>query len=269
MQYKKSKMDKKFKSRKSQITIFVIIAIVIVAAIALVFTISSKAKDNISISPIKDPQGYIQECARKAVSEAELKIIPHGGFIEPSSTNSIKFNNTEVSWMCYTSELNKICTNKHPLLNQEIGKEIVTYAKPKLEECFKTLEDELNKYSYKQDPILNFSVDITPNQIAIKINRQVTFNKNNQIISLNNFNTLVTSPIYTFVSIAIETSNQEVSCNCGEETCNADITAMNQDNLNFEISRFVSGKNEKVYTVIEIPSGKTFNFGIRNCVRMP
>jgi len=261
-------MSKKLKSRRSQITIFVIIAVVIVASIALVFTISNRSKDNISISPIKDPQGYIQECARKAVSEAESKVIPHGGFMDPGS-NSILFNGTKVAWMCYTSELNKLCTNKHPLLNQEIEKEIVNYAKPKVADCFTTLGNDLSRYNYQQDLVLNFSVAITPNQIAIKINRPISFNKNGQILSLNNFNTLINSPIYTFVSLAIETSNQEVSCNCGRETCNADITLMNRDNLDFEISRFVSGRNEKVYTVIELLSGKTFNFGIRNCVRMP
>jgi hypothetical protein len=54
-----------------------------------------------------------------------------------------------------------------------------------------------------------------------------------------------------------------------EETCNADIFSLNKNNKDFEIKRFVSGANEKVYTITEILSDKKFNFAVRNCVRLP
>ncbi len=261
-------MNKRGKSKQSQITIFIIVAIIIVAAVAFVFTLSGKTGEKNNISPTKDPQGYIQKCARDAVSEAESKLLPHGGFIEPG-VDSVMFDGVKVIWMCYTPELQKICTNKHPMLSKEIENQIIGYAQPKIEKCFSEVQDDLKRYNYKQDSSMNFSVVIMPKQIAIKIFRQISFTKNEQEISLNNFNTLVDSPVHTFIAIAIETSNQEVSCNCGKETCNADVIKFGRDNPGFKVSRFVSGNNEKAYTITETLSEKEFNFGVRNCVRLP
>jgi hypothetical protein len=254
--------------KRGQVTIFVIIAIIIVAAVAFVFTLSDKTDEGNNVSPVKDPQGYIQKCAQDAVSEAESKLIPHGGIIEPTS-ESVMFDSVKIIWMCYTPELKKICTNKHPMLSKEIENQIISYAQPKIEACFSEVQDDLKRYDYQQDNAMNFSVILLPKQIAIKLSRQISFTRNEQKISLDNFNTFVDSPLYTFVSIALETSNQEVSCRCGEEVCNADVLKFSLDYPGFEVSRFVSGSNEKAYTITETLSNKKFNFGVRNCVRLP
>ena len=256
-------------NKNSQITIFVIIGILIIGAVVFVFTLSNKTPNQISVSPIKDPQGYIRECATNAVVEAEGKISPQGGFLNLDNSTSIMFNSTKVKWLCYTPMLKMLCTNRHPMLNKEIEKEIESIAKPQIEECFNIIQEELKNYEYKQEELLNFSVFITPNQIAIKIYRKISFIKNQQTINIDNFNIAINSPLYNFVSITNEAINQEVSCNCGEETCNADIFKINKNNPGFEISRFITGRNEKIYTIKEQLSEKKFNFAVRNCVRLP
>jgi hypothetical protein len=257
------------KEKKSQITIFVIIAILIIAAIALVFLISNKTGSQTNVSPVKDPIGFIQKCAIDAVQESEKIIIPSGGLDRLDSSNSILFENTKVAWMCYTPFNEQTCTARHPMLNKEIEREIENYIRPKLVSCFNTLKDNLGKYDYNQEDLMNLSVEIRPKQIYIILNREISFTKNEQTTKIINFNTWIDSPLYSFIKLTNNIVNQEVSCKCMEETCNADIFSLNKNNKDFEIKRFVSGANEKVYTITEILSDKKFNFAVRNCVRLP
>jgi hypothetical protein len=253
--------------KRGQLTTFVIIGIILVSAVALVFLMSNNVSKTPTISATKDPQGFIQKCVKDSFAEAELKIIPHGGFLQVDASNSITFNGTKAIWMCYTSMNLMICTNRHPMLSAEMEKEIKTYIQPKIEDCFKTLGENLGRYEYKQENVMNITVLILPGQTMILLGRTIEFTKNKQTSKIDNFNVAINSPLYDFAAITNEAVNQEVQCQCGEETCNADIFKLNRNNPDFEIRRFVSGKNEKVYTIKEILTNKEFNFGVRNCVR--
>ena len=46
-----------------------------------------------------------------------------------------------------------------------------------------------------------------------------------------------------------EIVNQEVSCDCGKISCNADTSSLMRYNPTFEISRFETGEDENIYTI--------------------
>jgi hypothetical protein len=259
--------------KKSQITIFVIIAIILVASVIFVFTLRGKILPQ--IFPSSDIPGQIEKCAKDATNEAEKEVISHGGFLESSFAGSIDngnylmFNTKKISMLCYTGEDYELCVNEHPVLNKEIENQIYMYIKPKIENCFSNIEKQYRNYDYKQGT-LNLSIKLAPKQILIKINKKISYVKSDNTVVYENFNNAINSPLYDFVFLANQIINQEVSCKCGKETCNADLIKLNRDNRDFEITKPVyTGNGEEIYVINEISSEKKFNFAIRNCVRSP
>jgi hypothetical protein len=258
--------NKIIKNKKVQITIFVIIAIVLVVSIALIFIFVQKPSIKISPENPGTIKSYIEKCARDATEEAEKLVIPQGGFLEPSSY--LLYNDTKVAWLCYTPFNKQLCSNRHPMLNKEIEKEIENYIKPKIEGCFNDIKTKLKNYDYKEE-LLSIDVEILSKNIYVNMTKKITYTKYDRTISLENFDAQIKSPVYDFIRLATEIVNQEVSCDCTRETCNADVIALNRLNRDFEISRFITGRNEKIYTIKDILTNKKFNFAVRNCVRLP
>jgi hypothetical protein len=252
------------KSKRSQITVFVIIALVIVASIILLFV--SIPSQQARISPARDPQGYIQACAKIALTVAELKVIATGGFTNPP--DYLLFNNTKLTWMCYTPFNEQLCTNKHPMLNKEIETEIKKEILPKISKCFEDVEKALANSEYTQQET-SLDVAVSEKYLSARISKPISYVKNNQKLEITNFDVSLFSPLFRFIMFENDIINQELNCNCGKETCNADILELNKRNRDFEVRRFVTGKNEKVYSIKEVLTEKQFNFAVRNCVRLP
>ena len=252
---------------RGQVTVFIIIAMMVVVILVVILMMNLQKNAGISVNPSEDPKGYIQDCAIKSVREAELKIIAQGGFLKPSS--AIRFDNTNVTWMCYTPFNEQLCVNKHPLLTGEIENEIKIIITPKIEACFSKLKDTFRNYEYKEES-LTVNPLITAGFLKIEIRKKISMKAQDETnLEFDNFDAKLTSPLYSFTQIENRVIREELSCDCTEEVCNADILGINYDNRNFETRRFVTGKNEKIYSIKEISTAKQFNFAVRNCVRLP
>lgn len=253
--------------KRSQLTIFVIIALMVVVILAVFLVMDLQKSRGIVVNPGEDPKGYVQDCAIKAAREAELAIISQGGFLKLQ--NAIFFDNTNVTWMCYTPFNEQLCINKHPLLTREIENEIKTIITPKIEACFSKLKNIFKNYDYKEES-LSINPLITDGFLKIEVRKKISIKKQDGTTTdLENFDSRIISPLYDFMQIENRIIREELSCDCTEETCNADIININRDNQNFETRRFVTGKNEKIYSIEEISTSKQFNFAVRNCVRLP
>jgi len=266
-------MDKKETGllKQGQITLFVILALFIIASIIIIFSImkgpSAGEGAEPYVSPGDDPKLYIQKCARDATREVFNEIIVHGGFRTPK--NYVKKSDVPIELICYTGSNYQLCNNVHPVLEREMEKEMEGYVKPILEKCFQEVKASKSGLDY-QEGELNFGIVILPGQIAININKDISYGRNEQRISLDNFDTKINSPAFDFVRISKDIINQEVSCNCMAETCNANLARLNSDFRDYTITKPVySGNGEEIYVIKERISGKEFNFAIRNCVRFP
>jgi hypothetical protein len=251
-------------NKKSQITIFVIIALIIVVAIALVVVLVRQ--DKIEISARDSPKEYVENCVFEHINNAIRAIQPNGGFLNPASY--LKIQEDKATYLCYTPLNKELCSNIHPMLKQEMEKEIYNYIKPGVEDCFVKLRQNLRNSAYDEGE-LSFSVEIGNEKVSAIIQKKITFSVNSEKKIIEKFNPYINDPSLTFIRIANEAINQEVSCDCGEETCNANIFQIMAMNPGFEVKRFVTGRNEKIYTITEELSGKRFNFAVRNCVRLP
>lgn len=257
------------KCRRSQITIFVIIALVIILIIVLFFAIKKTPLQSL-IFQNDNPKNLIEKCAKDSLTNAEKDIIVHGGFSETSILSKNMgyslLDNNKVIFMCYTPFQLQKCTNKHGALVTEISQEILNIIKPKIEKCFNDVKNQLSKYDYIEGN-LDINVDIMPQQIMARINKSVVYTKNDQTVKIEEFNSKISSPLFDFISLGNDIINQELECDCENEACNADLNELNRLNRDFEITKpAFSGKGEEIYQIKEVLSDKEFNFAIRNCV---
>jgi len=251
----KYNMKKEIRNKKSQLAIFVIIAILIVALVAIIFAFNSEKIKQIFSS--SDTSEKIKMCSEQALKEAETNILVEGGLINDNNKRLASGNN--ISYLCYTSENRKICTNTHPALKGEIEKEIMTSIRPKIEKCLDNIEGASNNKA-------NITLNIEPGILNLNINKKITLTKDDQTIVLENFNSQINSPLFEFIMLSNEIINQEVLCECGIESCGVDTLELSKRNPNFKISAPVYDDNGRVYIIRELNTGKEFNFAVRNCI---
>lgn len=252
------------KHKKGQIAIFVIIALIIVVAVALVFIFVGKPFDK--ISPIEDPKGYVSQCVQEPLSDGIEQVIMHGGYLNAEEP-SILYENEDVAYLCHTPNNEEICIAIEPMLIEKIEEEILAYITQPVEGCLDELEQSLALYSPKIGDT-KIDVEIMPEQVLVKINKDVSYTKDQQTQNFEVFDTIISSPLHDFARITNNIINEEIDCDCGRETCNADVFNVAETH-DFEVERFVTGRNEKIYTIREIVSEDEFIFAIRNCVRLP
>ena len=260
-------------NRKSQVTIFIIIAVIIISAVALIFIL--KASDLKTLSPVDNPKGYMEDCMAKALDENLPLITKSGGLLNPK--NSFYFNKTNVTMMCSTLFYEKLCTNAHPMLSVEIEKQIATSIKSRVDGCFAKVKDGFKNSNYKESSKENLIlVSIMPKIIILKSDKKISYTKDDQTISIEGFTIKKESSLFDFIRLQTQIVNDELNCQCGLESCNADVVKLSMDNPNYEIQHFVAsvgnpkfGDGEEVYTIKSILLNEEFNFALRNCVRRP
>ena len=252
------------KGNRAQVTIFIILAIVVVSAIVLISFLY--IKPSVSRNAFSDPQTYIQKCIEPIAKEKLNEISEQGGYISPN--NFLTYENTKVQYHCYTSQNEQLCTNYEPNLKSQIEKELYNNLQGDVETCFGNLKSSLSGYDYAEEP-LSFSVDLVPSGIKFNITKKITISRNEQTKVVSDFHFSLSDPIYDFIRLENRIVNEEVTCNCPEESCSADVLALSKENFNFDIRLFISGKNEKVYSLKEINTGRDFMFSVRNCVKLP
>jgi len=247
--------------KRGQVAIFVIIAIVLVVSIALVFVLIQKPF-GLFQGQIDDPRQYIEDCLKEDLEDSIKQVSMHGGYVVPQ--DFILFNNTKVSYLCYTDEDEALCINNEPMLGARIKLEIKKDISDKVERCFEGLGDRLQDY---EDEATDLSIDIESDKVVARIKKRIRYTDKGNQMSVETFNIPVESPMFDFVRLTLDVINQEVDCDCLKETCNADVLKMALMNRDFEVNRFVTGRNEEIYTIREVETGKNFRFAIRNCVR--
>jgi hypothetical protein len=218
------------------------------------------------IDPKKDPQGYIENCLKELLEPAQMKILPQAGYREV--TKFVLYNQTRVPYLCYTSEDKQLCTMVEPMLANRIQEELKIETQAGLEKCFAKLADSWKSYDYKAGP-MDYSVLISPNTLTARVNKTVQITRDGTAQEFSYFEYKESNPLFDFIILTNDILTKETNCNCGEESCSADVVMLSRMNTAFELELFITGKNEKIYTIRDTISNKEYLFSVRNCVRLP
>lgn len=251
-------------SKRGQVTIFIIFGIVVVVGIILLYMLN--LSPTTQISPKNDPQGYIEKCMKDALQDSIEVVLPQGGIISP--INYILFNETEVRYLCHTQENRQLCTIQEPLLKSKIEAELKLDSQQKIENCFNQLAASFKNYDYSVGDT-NYTITISPNQITSIVDKTVTIVKDGNEQNFRIFKYQEASPIWDMIILSSNILTQETTCNCQKETCSTDVLNLSRLNPLYELGLFITSTNEKVYTIKDTLTKQTFNFAVRNCIRLP
>jgi len=247
-------------NKKSQITIFVIMALIIIVIIAIFFLL--RAPPEVRVFDENEPQSFIESCTKEYVEEAIFLINQHGGDIEPKG--SVSFNNLDRTYLCYNINYFDPCINQRPLLIEHIEEEITNYIRPHLERCFEELKQNFEKrHEVSLDKEMQITTTLQPKNVYVNVGRNLEATRGENSRSFEEFEMHFNHPIYNFAEIAMEIVNQET------EFCNFDVIGYMILYPEYDVKRIITGDSNIIYKITERATNQEFTFASRGCVLPP
>jgi hypothetical protein len=245
-------------SKRSQITIFVILAMIIVVIIAIVFLIMNRPGAGLSI--VENPEAYMQKCLQDSIIKNEKKILDANGYLDKKD-NYIIYNGTKAYYICKASQFYVPCINQDPVFLETIRRQLEREVKKDSDVCLTKLRKELERKNYGiHEGNSSFRLEIFEKIISVDINKKITFSKGEDIRTINEFSAETPSPLYGLAKTVQYIVNYEST-----------FCEFNNVNwmLNFpgiSINRFIASEGTKVYTITERTSNKQIKFAVKTCI---
>lgn len=246
---------KKMKSNKAQVTIFIILALILVVSIVLAFLLIKKPST--SLGDEENPQAYIESCTNDVVEEAVEMLLENGGDLEPKG--GLLYNGKEITFLCYNKEYYKPCVNQRPMLIEHIENEITSYIKPRVSNCFQSLESGLESRYDIETGIMELETKLQKGKVVVNIKKDFKMTRGDKVQSFSKFKTSLIHPIYDLSKVAMEISNQEA------EYCNFDSLGFMIIYPKYDIYKFRTGDSDTIYRVEDLTTNQEFKFAIRSC----
>ena len=244
--------------KRSQVTLFIIIAIIIVAAIIGFFVFF---KPSFKPAPqIESPEAYIESCMKDAAKDAIDILGMRGGDINP--INYFNYQNKKVRYLCYTNLNYEKCTNQEPMLKQHIESEITSYVLPALKGCASSIKEAFEKRGYAvkaNTSSILMETSIQPENVVIDAEFEFSASKGEENIKSDKFEAELKEPLYDLVVLAGEIVNQEVTWG----NFNIDGYMMLYPKHKVERDKI----NEiRIYTLTDRATQRQFRFAVRGYV---
>jgi hypothetical protein len=249
------------KSRRSQLTVFVIIAIVIVAVLIAVFY-----NDIRGMFISKAPAETIpKECIINAVKNALNYTMLRGGDTQPQLY--FMYDNTTVDYLCYTSEWYSTCMMQKPLLKQSVEKEAEAYATPEIKKCVSGMEDYLKAkgWNVKSSGISDINIEIKPESVETTFDITIDVSNDQEKISFDtsDFKSKFSSGDYSMIMIASSIENYEARYGDSE------ITTYMSFYPNIRVEKYKQMDGTKVYIISDRTTGEKLQFATRSLAWPP
>ena len=215
------KRDKKInrlliKSKRSQVTLFIIIAVLIIAAAAIIYFLYPKLGIGNVISA-DTPQAYIQKCMGESFEDNVEKISVQGGSMNP--VNYIAYNGDNIEYLCYSSSDYEKCVMQKPLLVQSTGLEIKNSIKENVNLCFNNLEENYKSKGYEVSLTRkDYSLEFLPKRIEVVFDYALTLNKGGNSEKYDKLTISVNNNLYELLGITNSILNSEASYGDAETT---------------------------------------------------
>lgn len=256
-------MDEKISfnlNKKSQITIFIILALIIVVAIVMLFLLM-KPKD-FQVEDIENPQAYIDSCTRGFTEEAINVLSEQGGDISPEG--STMFRGRNITYLCYNANFYQPCIMQRPDLINHIENEITNYIEPKVNNCFNALKAKLEAKNYIIEiGDMQLQTKLQTGKVVVNIDRNFKMTKREETRNFDNFKSIITNPIHELAEVAMEIANQEA------KYCNFDILGYMIFYPDYDLNKFRPGEGDVIYQLRHIQTNERFVFAIRSCALPP
>jgi hypothetical protein len=248
---KKEKRDK-----RGQITLFIIVGVLIVAVVLLFFFFSGRI--NIQPSQDFDPSSYIEKCIGDEVSKTIDVLLANGGSLNPKKT--ALYMDKKYNYLCYADNIAEFCVNDYPMLKSYVEGQIKEDTQAKMNACFASLKSDAERrgYTVADRGTSKYEAELIPKSAIVRVEREMTFTKGEQTLSLKNFEARVSTPIYNLIEVAHDIINDEA------DDCYTMYDIFIQNYPEISIYR-TSYYGTRIYELTDRISGKMFKFAVRSC----
>ncbi|MFA4960597.1 MAG: hypothetical protein WC548_02935 [Candidatus Pacearchaeota archaeon] len=245
-------------NKKAQLTIFIILAIIIVSAIIVFFLL---IKPDSEIPQEINPKTSVQKCVKGAIELSIQKILDNGGIL--GSKKSVQYDGENYTFLCYQADYYLSCYNLFPMLNEIIEEEIKSDTKTEVQNCFNLMKEDFEGKGFSvSGGATNYSIEIVPGGINVKLDKKMQISKEESSQNFENFDTNIISSLYELIKISKEIVNSE------SEYCNFEYNGFMLLYPKFKIWR-IEYNNNRIYKVIDRVSGNEFKFSVRSCAYPP
>ena len=246
------------KNNRAQVTIFIIIGIIIVAAAFLIYSFYPQIKTSLNVQQ-QTPQTFIQTCIEKEIIDTVNKISLQGGSLTPE--NFIRYNNSNVNYLCYTNEYYRNCLIQQPLLKEHIESEIKNAISADAGKCFSSMKSSYEKQGYTADLIgKDIQIELLPNRVISTFNYSLTLTKGESTQKYNSFVVMLNNNLYELVAIAGSILNWEATY--GDANPRVYMTYYHD----LRVDKVLMNSGEKVYILTDRIIGNKFQFASRSQV---
>ena len=249
-------------NKKSQITLFVIIAILAIVAIILLYIFV--IKPYIDASRIDNPKAFIQKCASDSMKNSEEKILGNNGY-SGNMTNYILYrgekDSEKVPYLCTSSMFYENCINQEPMLMEKIRSYIEENVRKDVNSCFSVIENKLKKGGREViSGNLTLGIEFETKAIRANIQKDITITKGDKTETFDVFDTKIISPLYNL----LYTENKIVYFE--SENCAFDSVSWMKFNPDIIIKKFSASDQTKIYTLKDKDTEKGIKFAVKTCV---
>mgnify|MGYP001571484839 CR=1 FL=1 len=246
------------KSKKGQITIFVIIALIIVAIIIILFVIlRTPFTQKISV---ENPRIYLEDCIKKSLEKNE-KLILDKNFYLNLDHNFVLYSKEKVPYLCISGQFYAPCINQEPMLIEFVRKEIESLTHKDAEICFSDLIDQLRKSDYKvQESDMTFSIILQDKIILADIKKEIIIEKNEDKRVVEIWDTKISSSLFQFLDTARNIVNFESTL------CEFDSLNWMRYYSDILIKKFVASDQSKIYSLEDKLTEQEVKFAVKTCV---
>lgn len=240
-------------SKRSQITVFIILAILISIVLILLFV----GKENIvSFFSQASPADEVEKCAKESLEEGIEILEVQGGMINPE--NYYLYKGNKIEYLCYTEEYYKKCVMQKPLIKNEIKNELKEFSENRVNDCVESIRKKYEKRGYEismKRP--EVSIELAPNNVVMDINLNMEIRKDKTEF-YNNVKTSVNSKLYSFSDVAGKILNSEVQY--------GDFEILKQMLLypTMKVEKKIQGDGTKIYTLTDRGTEEKFMFATRS-----
>lgn len=192
------------KSKRSQISIFIILGILILVVLILLFARDTRFNN---IFSAKSPYQEIEGCVQNSVREGLDILSSQGGVVEPE--NYFLYDDKKVDYICYSENDYDKCVMQKPIIINTIKDELAKYSKKEIKNCLDSVKNNLENKGYSvsmKEP--EIKIEIVPKNVLVDINLDLRIQKEN-VESYNHIKTGIKSEIYNLALIASSVSQWE------------------------------------------------------------
>lgn len=253
----KMKKSEILNSKRSQVTLFIIIAIVIVAIIIIILY----PRINKVFFVSQTPQQFLESCLSDSIKTNLAELSAQGGLSNPE--NAIYYQGDKIDYICYTNDFYKTCTMQEPFLKQNFEVQLSSSIGDKTEECISALADNLESKGYSVSrKKSSVAVELIPHNVKIIIDAPITAVKGTTE-SFDKFNINQKSEMYDLIMISTSVANWEARYG------DADSGTYMAFYPDIKVEKKEQGDGSKIYILTSRVSGEKLQFATRSLVSPP